>query len=115
MAKVIGFETLTVGATAVGPTAASLKAANLQVGELSTIAPSKGLSANYAFFGPVETQECRWRDDGTAPTSGVGHLIPVGSSLEYEGDLHAIKFIKTGGSDASLPVTYYRRPKTVSV
>jgi hypothetical protein len=28
-------------------------------------------------------QACRWRDDGLAPTSTVGYLLPVGAELRY--------------------------------
>ena len=53
-----------------------------------------------------ETTSVRWRDDGTNPTSSVGMLLDVGESLWYNGDLQAIKFIRTAAS-AVLDVAYY--------
>lgn len=53
-----------------------------------------------------ETTSVRWRDDGTDPTSSVGMLLDVGESLWYNGDLQAIKFIRTAAS-AVLDVAYY--------
>ena len=53
-----------------------------------------------------ETQNVRWRDDGTAPTSSVGMPIFVGASLSYDGDLNRIRFIQQTAS-ATLNVSYY--------
>lgn len=53
-----------------------------------------------------ETQNVRWRDDGTAPTASVGMLVPANSSMSYDGDLKAIRFI-AATSGAILNVSYY--------
>jgi hypothetical protein len=53
-----------------------------------------------------ETQNVRWRDDGTAPTASVGMPIFVGASLSYDGDLKNIRFIQQAAS-ATLNVSYY--------
>lgn len=53
-----------------------------------------------------ETQNVRWRDDGTNPTASVGMPIFVGSSLSYDGDLNRIKFIESTAS-AVLNISYY--------
>lgn len=98
---IVGFETLTVTGTAVGPTTA-------------TVAPTTRPSSNYALFGPLETAQVRWRDDGTAPTASVGHLLEVGQVLEYNADPRQIQFIRTGGTSGALPVTYYRRTEGAS-
>lgn len=93
--SVKGFEVITVSNAAggIGPTAAT-------AGE-----------ATAAFFGPVETSDIRWRADGTAPTAAAtgGHLLPAQKTLYVEGTdtIKKILFIKTGGSDATVPVTYY--------
>jgi hypothetical protein len=118
LAKVIGFETLTVAAAAAGPTASALEGPTLAVGATATdtqnaFYKTKGMGANYALFGPLETAQIRWRDDGTAPTAAVGHLLEVGQVLEYDGDLNKISFIRTGGTSGSLPATYFRRSKSV--
>lgn len=54
----------------------------------------------------AETQNVRWRDDGTNPTASVGMIIGAGSTLPYTGDLTAIKIIQTTAS-ATLNVSYY--------
>jgi hypothetical protein len=53
-----------------------------------------------------ETQNVRWRDDGTAPTASVGMPIFVGASLSYDGDLNRIRFIEQTAS-ATLNISYY--------
>jgi hypothetical protein len=53
-----------------------------------------------------ETQNVRWRDDGTAPTASIGMPIFVGASLSYDGDLKNIRFIQQDAS-ATLNVSYY--------
>lgn len=54
----------------------------------------------------AETQDVRWRDDGTAPTASVGMPLATGVSLSYDGDLRAIRFIQQTAS-ATLNVCYY--------
>ncbi len=53
-----------------------------------------------------ETQNVRWRDDGTNPTASVGMPIFVGASLSYDGDLNRIKFIESTAG-ATLNISYY--------
>jgi hypothetical protein len=53
-----------------------------------------------------ESQAVRWRDDGVAPTSTVGMPLAAGVTLQYDGDLTAIKFIEQV-SGAKLNITYY--------
>lgn len=53
-----------------------------------------------------ETQNVRWRDDGTDPTATVGALLRTGTDFWYSGKLSAMKFIETTAS-ASLNVSYY--------
>lgn len=55
----------------------------------------------------AETKDCRWRDDGTNPTSGVGIILSAtGSPLFYTGTLSAFKIIETAAS-AKVNVAYY--------
>lgn len=54
----------------------------------------------------AESQGVRWRDDGTAPTASVGMVLPVLSTLSYDGDLNRIRFIQQAAS-ATLNVSYY--------
>lgn len=55
----------------------------------------------------VESQAVRMRDDGTAPTSTVGLLLPVGGPWPYSGTLTAIEFIQTAAS-ATIDYCTYR-------
>jgi hypothetical protein len=54
----------------------------------------------------AETQNVRWRDDGTAPTASVGMLIASGASISYVGDLKTFRVIEATAS-AKLNVSYY--------
>ncbi len=53
-----------------------------------------------------ETQNVRYRDDGTNPTASVGMPMSIGDILKYEGNLAALKFIEVTAS-AKLNVSYY--------
>ena len=61
--------------------------------------------ANFALI-VAETQNVRWRDDGTSPTASVGMPLAVGVPLQYDGDLTKIKFIQQVAS-AKLNISYY--------
>jgi hypothetical protein len=65
--------------------------------------PSTDVSA--AVIG-AETQDVRWRDDGTSPTASVGNLLPAGTSMWFDGDLNRVKFIEATAS-AKINVNYY--------
>lgn len=55
----------------------------------------------------AETQNVRWRDDGTAPTASVGMILIAGDApYPYDGDLSKIQFIEVTAS-AKLNVSYY--------
>ena len=72
-----------------------------------TVDPVSGLNAKptIALITP-ETQNVRWRDDGTDPTSSVGMPLSAGVTLQYDGDLRRIKFIETTAG-AVLNISYY--------
>jgi hypothetical protein len=53
-----------------------------------------------------ETQAVRWRDDGVNPTASVGMPLAAGVTLQYDGDLKAIRFIEQTAS-SKLNITYY--------
>jgi hypothetical protein len=55
----------------------------------------------------AETQNVRYRDDGTDPTASVGMLLIANTAMRYEGDLTKIKFKETSAS-AKLNVSYYK-------
>ena len=79
--------------------------------QITSLSAAKGLTAatydgaTYAVI-QAETQDVRWRDDGTAPTTSVGMLLSAGQQIAYYGDLSAIKFIEVTAS-AKLNVSYY--------
>lgn len=64
--------------------------------------------AIYAIVTP-ETNAVRWRDDGVAPTAGIGYPLPVGAELEVTSQLTVIRFIEATAS-ATLSVAYYGFP-----
>lgn len=53
-----------------------------------------------------ESQQVRWRDDGTNPTTTVGILMNVGDVLSYDGNLAALAFIEVTAS-AKLNVAFF--------
>lgn len=63
-------------------------------------------NAGLAIISP-ETQNVRWRDDGTAPTASVGYLLAAGSEMVYEGSLDKLRFIEVTAS-AKLNICYYK-------
>ena len=55
----------------------------------------------------AETQDVRWRDDGTDPTASVGMILTAGGApILYEGELDKIRFIQATAG-AVLNVTVY--------
>lgn len=80
--------------------------------QITSIASATGLTvpggAFYAFIVPEGTGAiCRWRDDGTNPTSTVGMPLTSGTPFAYAGNLSAVKFIDSVGT-TTLNISYYR-------
>ena len=77
--------------------------------QITSLSSAAGLTppqgATLALIVP-ESQNVRWRDDGTNPTASVGMPIFVGASLSYDGDFNKIKFIEEAAS-SKLNVSYY--------
>jgi len=83
---------------------------NLKVVSFETVADgslSRPPKAEYAII-TAEGADARWRDDGTAPTLDVGHIIPMGKRYFYKGDLTKVKIKGT------VSVTYYSNSKNIS-
>jgi len=73
--------------------------------------PSKPKNADYAFV-QANGGDVRWRDDGTAPTSTVGHKLLEDETFWYNGDIQKIQFIRDSGSSGTTTVNVsYYRPK----
>ncbi len=53
--------------------------------------------ADVALISP-ETQNIRWRDDGTAPTATVGMILYTGDTLWYSGDLSKLQLIEVAAT-----------------
>lgn len=55
----------------------------------------------------AESQDVRWRDDGTNPTASVGMVLAAGQTLVYNGNPTTLKLIEVTAS-AKLNISYYR-------
>lgn len=79
-----------------------------QVTSLSSAAALAAVPAGAAVaLIQAESQNVRWRDDGTNPTTTVGSILPAGSTLQYDaGSFARLKFIEVAAS-AKLNVSYY--------
>lgn len=91
----LAFEQITVGATAIGLTAATI---NIGGGH-------PGATAAYC---RLETAEIRYTIDGTTPTSTIGTLLEIGEGLSLTGNdaLNNFRAIRTGGSSGKLNCNY---------
>jgi hypothetical protein len=91
----------------IGVEPAAMKPLGFQ--QISTLSSAVGLTvpagALIALI-QAESQDVRWRDDGSNPSATVGMTIGTGLTLPYTGDLSAIKFIEISAS-AKLNVSYY--------
>lgn len=56
----------------------------------------------------VESNPINFTYEGTTPTSTVGHNLTAGSTLILEGyaNIVAFRMIRSGGSDATVKITY---------
>lgn len=55
----------------------------------------------------VNSNAVHFRYDGGAPTTSVGHQIPTNGTLVLDGhaNLHALRLIRSGSSDATVAAT----------
>ena len=91
------FESITVSTTPIGFTTA-------------TINPDNLTKAAYAFF-TVETADGRYRVDGVDPTDAVGHVFDDAAPGYFVCGTVAVsqfRAIRSGGSNATLRVTYFK-------
>ena len=72
----------------------------------ATSLPNIPAGATYALITP-DTQGIRWRDDGTDPTATVGMPVPAGTTLKYNGNLAAFRFIQTAAT-STVNISYYK-------
>lgn len=105
-----GYEALTISNASLGLTAGTI-AAGTVVGDTlggNTYIDMKRMDEALI---TVEANPIRFRLDGTAPTATEGHLLQPGDAITITGysNLSRLRFIRQGGSDATLRVTYYRK------
>ncbi len=82
--------------------------------QMTSLATSKGFADASITIPPkaklvilqAETQNVRWRDDGTDPTASVGHIIEAAGVFFYNGNFEEIEFIEVAAS-AKLNVSFY--------
>lgn len=74
----------------------------------SQLLPSVPAGTIFAII-TTETQAVRWRDDGTAPTAGVGYPLAIGDELRYTGDFTSFRLIQAAVG-AVVSVCYYSGP-----
>lgn len=56
----------------------------------------------------AESQNVRWRDDGSVPTASVGMQLAAGRDMLFTSKLSAVRFIEEAAS-AKVNVSYYSR------
>jgi hypothetical protein len=54
-----------------------------------------------------ESQDIRWRDDGSNPTTSVGMVLSAGSTLFYNGNMSAFKMIEVTAT-AKVNISFYK-------
>lgn len=73
--------------------------------DVPTVGPA-GRVPNYALI-QAETQNVRYREDGVAPTAGIGLLLIAGQPpTKFAGALNLLRFIEAT-SGAKLNITYH--------
>lgn len=94
--RYVAFEQITVAATAIGFTSATISAGNGHI------------QANSASC-RNETAQIRFTIDGTTPTTTVGTLLEIGDSfiLSSPDLLQNFKAIRTGSTSAKLSCSYF--------
>jgi len=90
------FEQITVSTSGIGFTATKYAPAGQTPADLAIVT--------------VESQAIRYRDDGVAPTTSVGHTVAAASTITVCGfqSIKTVLFIRDDASDATLNVSYYR-------
>lgn len=85
--NVVGYETLTIAASAVSLTK---------------------LTTSKSFVGTLETAQVRARGDDTDPTSSEGEIIDVGDRVVLsDSEIERTAFIRTGSTSGVLKGHYY--------
>jgi hypothetical protein len=101
------------GTTIVSQTSGTAGGAGVYVTSAATTSSGASLTsggvpngARMAYL-TAETAAIRYRDDGAAPTSSIGVIIPAASGIFYAGTLSKLRFIAATGSPL-LNALFYR-------
>ena len=71
---------------------------------------ASGFKSIMAFIS-TETDTIRFRIDGGAPTSSLGHQVAAGGSfIICQASLNKLQMIRSGSSDVDASITYFRQP-----
>jgi hypothetical protein len=99
------YEVVTASATAKGFTATNISPTNVAAAMYGRVAESVLLT--------VEGDTIRFRIDGTAPTTSLGHALGTGAILELEGRETISQFlaINTAASTSTVRATFFYGPK----
>ena len=93
------FETLTVSTTALPLTASVYK-------------PTTGAPASLMALMTTATDSLRFRLDGVAPTSAVGHQVAAASVIVIcQASLQKFQAIRSGSVDVPLTISYFTAPQ----
>lgn len=106
----VDFETVAVSTVSIGGTTAKLVVQTASTNTTEGSAYIETKRVDEALF-TVENNAMRVRFDGTAPTAAVGHLFNAGDSFTVtgHGNVVKVKMIRSGGADASVSITYFRK------
>jgi hypothetical protein len=73
--------------------------------------PTLPSSANSAIIGIESQGDCRWRDDGVAPTASLGNYLFAGNNIvsTNQKSLANFQIISVSGATVTLNANYYLR------
>jgi hypothetical protein len=106
----VDFESITVSTISIGGTTSKLVVQTARGPAVEGQQYIDTQRVDEAFF-TVETNPIRVRFDGTAPTASVGHLFQPGDTFTVTGygNVAKVAMIRSGGADATVRVTYFRK------
>lgn len=100
----LGHQQLTVSTTGIG----------LTLPTTTVNGVTKSHRVRHALIQCGATNAVRWRADGTDPTASAGIALAASTALDftdpmgdYFGIISQIKFIRSGGADATLDIEYF--------
>jgi hypothetical protein len=106
--RVLGYQQLTTLqlAASIGFTMPVITTPGIQPGQTGIAQQTTNVPVSYARI-QVDGGSVRWRDDGVAPTTAIGMLMIDGASLDYYGDVSALRFIVVGVTTPTVNASLY--------